>query len=106
MTREQLLEMTRRTVMGGRPQDYGSPERNFERIAALWTAHLEEVLRPDTVLLPSDVAALMILVKLARLQHNPAHMDSIVDVAGYAACWAEIVGARPVGLEGIADDAA
>jgi len=33
---------------------------------------------------------MMLDFKLARLQHNPKHFDSLVDVIGYAACLAEL----------------
>lgn len=32
-----------------------------------------------------DHAVMMILVKIARLQHSPEHRDSAVDIAGYTA---------------------
>lgn len=45
-----------------------------------------------------DVAILMALMKIARLIESPNHMDSWVDLAGYAAC-----GARCAGAEGLPD---
>jgi hypothetical protein len=42
------------------------------------------------VLLDStDVAHLMVLLKVARSINNPQHKDSWIDIAGYAACGAE-----------------
>ena len=32
----------------------------------------------------------IVVGKMARLRHDPAHTDSWVDVAGYAACGAEV----------------
>jgi hypothetical protein len=32
----------------------------------------------------------MALVKIARLANSPDHMDSWIDIAGYAACGGEI----------------
>ncbi len=46
----------------------------------------------DAVFEPRDVAMLMILLKIARLAETPNHRDSIVDIIGYAACYAEMVG--------------
>jgi hypothetical protein len=43
---------------------------------------------------PWEVAALMILMKLARLANNRAHRDSWADIAGYAACGADITEAK------------
>ena len=31
----------------------------------------------------------MIAVKMSRLIHTPRHMDSLVDIMGYAALWGE-----------------
>lgn len=43
--------------------------------------------RPDDtgVFTPTDIAILNILQKTARLAINPTHIDSVVDIAGYAA---------------------
>ena len=32
-----------------------------------------------------DVAAMMMLVKVARFANDPAHRDNLVDICGYAA---------------------
>ncbi|MBC8158976.1 MAG: hypothetical protein H8E94_06565, partial [Alphaproteobacteria bacterium] len=39
---------------------------------------------------PAQVALCLIDLKMARLVHDPKHLDSIVDVAGYAACLREV----------------
>jgi len=75
----------------------GRPENNFERIARLWNTHLVNaglldvsVLQNGTGLQPSDVAVMMILMKTARIESKPDHLDSWVDIAGYAACGGEL----------------
>lgn len=73
-------------VNGPRQATYGAPARNFARIAALWEAYLAGKYGFAEGVTPDDVAALQILVKIARLEHG-YHRDSVVDVAGYAACW-------------------
>lgn len=83
-TREGILDRARDCVCGQREQDYGSPEDNFGRIAALWTAYM------DVEITPVDVARMMALLKIARLHENDTHIDSWVDLAGYAACGGEI----------------
>ena len=30
-------------------------------------------------------------LKVARLTHDPRHLDSIIDIAGYAGCLAELL---------------
>lgn len=86
LTRGALLNMAKAIVSGRREQDYGSPEDSFGRIAALWTAY------KDIDFSPVDVAVMMALLKIARISVNPEHMDSWVDLAGYAACGGEISG--------------
>lgn len=80
-----LLE-AEEVVNGPRAVHYGPPTVNFQRIAHLWTAWLNGRPNVDADLTPYDVSYMMILMKLARLQHQPYHRDSVVDIAGYAAC--------------------
>lgn len=83
--RDVLLE-ARAIVRGPRARHYGPPARNLNRIAALWSAYLEQ---PVAAL---DVCNLMVLLKVARVSIGGAyHRDTYVDVAGYAYC-AELVG--------------
>ena len=105
MSRHDLLEAAK-AATADRGLNYGRPEDNFRRIARLWNAHLvnrhAEGFGGDTgMAIPTldaiDVAQMMALLKIARLEHAPDHMDSVVDLAGYAACLAEIVSQREVG---------
>jgi len=73
--------------------NYGKPEANFARIAAHWTVFLQNsgILHVGGAnLCASDVAIMCALLKIARLEHLPNHRDSWIDLAGYAACGAEI----------------
>ena len=79
LDREVLLELARDAVMRGREEAYGSPESSFTLIAKFWSAFLEIEIGP------ADVAAMMGLLKIARVRNDPAHEDSWVDLAGYAA---------------------
>ena len=91
MNREQTLKEAARCVNGQRQQDYGTPEDNFSRIADLWTAYYGG----RVVFAAVDVAMMMGLLKIARIatSDNPTE-DSFVDLAGYAACGAEIATER------------
>lgn len=82
--RTEILRAAESMVSGQRQQDYGTPENNFARIAALWSAYTGN---PYT---PADVAAMMILLKVARIKTTPSHRDSWTDIAGYAACGGEV----------------
>jgi hypothetical protein len=84
MNREEILDAAKHCVCGDREQDYGTPENSFSNIAALWGAYL------GTPITPVDVAAMMIMLKLGRLEGNQGHVDSWTDIAGYAACGGEI----------------
>lgn len=73
------------TVTHQRQTVYGRPEEYFSRYAALLSAYLGRNI--------STHQAVMILLigKVCRLQETPDHRDSIVDIAGYAACYARVV---------------
>lgn len=81
--RLEILGKAAHIVTRDRNVQYGPPENTFQRIANLWTAYLG-----DYEFLPTDVAAMLALLKIARLASNPVHEDSWVDLAGYAACGA------------------
>lgn len=92
-TRREILQAAERCVCGDRDQDYGGPEDSFALIASLW----EPVIRARCVSPGADVnvdavtvALLMAELKIARASTNEGHMDSWVDLAGYAACGGEI----------------
>lgn len=87
--REHLLKQAIAITTGDRNAAYGSPEDNFANIAAYWNSYLTQAHKASIVLTPQDVAHLMILMKMARLATNPAHYDSLLDIAGYAACAAD-----------------
>jgi hypothetical protein len=87
-SRVDCLDAAREAIIA-RPTDYGAPEDNFQRIAFLWNAYFYA--RGYKVAIePWEVATLMSLLKIARLANSPTHADSWIDLAGYAACGAEI----------------
>jgi hypothetical protein len=84
MTRKETLTLAEKAVCGDRQQSYGSPEDNFKMIANLWglyTGHSFDA---------RDVAVMMILLKIARISTGTNKNDNWVDIAGYAACGAEV----------------
>ena len=92
-TRDLILDTAKQLISGKRAEEYGDAYDNFERIATLWNAYLSDYLNGKQTgkLLPHDVAALMMMVKLARIANNPKSWDSWVDIIGYAALGAETV---------------
>ena len=95
MKREEVLESAKKIVCSDRNEQYGDPERNFEAIAELWTNYLyaADILKDDgpTIMriAPKDVAAMMVLLKIARIATGKYKADSWIDIAGYAACGSE-----------------
>ena len=87
-TRQRVLSAAEKCVCGHREQDYGTPEDSFKKIGTFWTAYLNYAVNIDA----EDVAAMMALLKIARISENPQHMDSWVDLSGYASCGGEIAG--------------
>lgn len=85
MNRSEILDKAKEIVNGARQENYGSPESNFQKIADYWTLYLQRHIGP------SDVALMMVLMKLARLQNKPDHEDSWIDICGYAANGGEIM---------------
>lgn len=64
------------TVLGDRQDSYGDARENLGRIAALWSAYLGIEVKP------SEVAAMMNLVKISRSK-NTYKRDNAVDGVGY-----------------------
>lgn len=74
-----ILYEAQQVIYGDREQTYGSPDKNLQLIADLWSAYLEKTITVD------HVCDMMILLKVARLKNQPEHRDSQVDICGYAA---------------------
>lgn len=86
MERKEILEKAKACVTGDREQDYGSPEDNFRTIAEFWSTYTGCEIKSK------DVAAMLGLLKVARIKSGHAKEDNWVDLAGYAACGGEIEG--------------
>lgn len=84
MKRKEALEAAMKCVCGERQDQYGTPEDNFAIIAKMWSIYIGKTVTP------TDVAMMMALLKIARIKTGTATEDSFVDLAGYAACGAEI----------------
>lgn len=84
MNRDETLNTAQNVINGQRARDYGDMTKNFRNIADLWEPIFGVPITNE------QVALAMIQVKVARLINTPAHDDSWVDVAGYAALGAEL----------------
>ena len=78
-----LLEQAKRTL-AERGESYGSPQPLFENVAKRWSLTL------GSEVTAAQVVLCLIELKLARLNSNSKHHDSMVDVAGYAGILNEI----------------
>ena len=85
--RAKVLATAKGSVTKDRAADHGDMEDNFQRIALYWNAHLGLV----DFIKTEDVAAMMALLKIARIHSNPTHIDNWVDACGYMACGGEVV---------------
>ena len=83
MNGPQLLEHAA-DLISRRRREYGEPVDVFEAVAKRWSLVF------GTKVTVAQVVIALLDVKLVRLSSNPAHLDSEVDVAGYAACLREV----------------
>jgi hypothetical protein len=83
--RDKILTTAEGLINGDRADIYGPAIKNFERIGILWGV----MLGTDPVP-PATVGIMLVQLKAARLFQTPDHLDSWVDLAGYAALAGEI----------------
>lgn len=99
-TRKSILDAAAACVCGDRDQQYGGPETSFRMIAELWEPYIRHKCvsaGADVTISAEDVAAMMVLFKMARVATGSYKADSWIDAAGYAACGGEIAGGRDNG---------
>lgn len=82
MKREEILQTAENLINGDRSREYGDAQQNFQDIANLWSVILAKEITIE------QVALCMIMVKSARLMKTN-HLDSWIDICGYAALGGE-----------------
>ena len=103
--KEYIADGVKNIVNGARRGAYGKPENNFHRIALLWQAWLDarglRIVATNSSdstyeyrLAAGDVSPMMRLMKEARLCETPDHLDSHMDIVGYALTGAEVAGVQ------------
>lgn len=89
MDARQICEKAAELVSGDRNKQHGDAIYNHECIAIMWNAYLKMGGIQGEVS-ASDVAAMMILLKLARVKTGSPNPDNFIDMAGYAGCMGHI----------------
>lgn len=94
MEKTEFLDKVR-SIVEERERQHGSPEVIFETIATFWSYYLRQAYGCEMDLSGMDVALMMNLFKIARvIENQKGSLDSLMDIAGYAACAAEVGGLR------------
>lgn len=91
MKRQGYLQMAEQVICRDRQDIHGNPEDTHALIAEYWGTYLTQECGKNVVLCNADVAVMMALFKIARMQVNPNHHDNIVDGIGYLAIAGEII---------------
>jgi len=78
-----VLKEANAIIYGDREKTYGHPAKNLQAIATMWDVYINNT-NSDKIT-AKDVAAMMMLVKVARFANDPTHRDNLVDICGYAA---------------------
>ena len=90
--RAAALMQARDLVDGDRNRDHGDPTENMTRFAELLRAYFGN--RSAGSIEAVDAAAVGVLHKLSRTGFDPYHLDSWLDVMGYASIAYEIAAAE------------
>lgn len=90
----EIADTAAKLMSGDRAKTHGDKLVNHQKIATLWNAFLEIREEPAAPLRPSDVAHMMVLLKMARTQHGTLNLDDSVDQSAYAAIAGELMQAE------------
>ena len=88
MDKNDILDKAKTIINGERQGTYGNAEDNFASIAAFWSTYL------NTPIDSTDVANMMILMKVARNSSGVYKDDNYIDICGYAALGGEIAAGK------------
>lgn len=89
-TAEEIARKAAAIVGGERAKQHGNKRDNFDNIAKLWTAWLRINHTLSKDLSGADVAKLMVLLKIARMESGAFNPDDSLDACGYAAIAGEL----------------
>ena len=83
--RASLLNEAKELITGDRQNQYGPPTQDFSRTAEILTA-MGYRGPAGRLLVPHDIALMVMAVKMSRLVWSPDKRDNWADMAGYAGC--------------------
>ena len=83
--RVKILDDAKHAITKDRNHTYGSPSSDFLRASKIASVATGKEITA------ADIALIQIAVKLSRLNHSPGHLDSCIDIAGYIACYYEVI---------------
>lgn len=90
MSKADFLDEVKR-IVAEREGQHGKSVDTFKAIAAAWSAYLTAVVGVPVMLREEDVAMMMVELKVQRFAGGQGtHMDTLLDIAGYAACAGEL----------------
>jgi hypothetical protein len=82
-------------IVSEREGQHGNSIKTHGGIAELWSIYLSKKTGIPVKIDGADVAMMQILAKVGRFICGQSdHMDTVLDIAGYAACAGEIVSER------------
>jgi hypothetical protein len=84
MDRNEVLSKAAELISGDRQATYGDAKEMHQLIGDLWSSYL------GVEVGAVDVAALMVLMKVARSKGPQKHSDNFVDICGYASLACEM----------------
>lgn len=85
MKAKETLETALELVTGDRAEQHGDMHATHQMAADLWNAYIG-----DGMLTAEDVALMLALLKIARMQNGSKNEDNYVDLAGYAGVAAQL----------------
>lgn len=88
--RAEILQAVEKIICRDRQDTHGKPENTFSLIAAYWSVYLSQEAQKEIYIDASDVAVMMTLFKISRMQVNPFHEDNVLDGVGYLAIAGEL----------------
>lgn len=91
MNRGNFIDTAKYIVCQDRQDQHGNPENTFMLIAEYWSTYLSRETATDIIISPADVAVMMTLLKISRLQMNAHNDDNIIDGIGYLAIAGELI---------------